>query len=77
MSALQHRVIRSTATALCLGTALALAALPATAKPDPGPPVERQPAIHSCSLERVGTQFVRCDDLTGNGAPAPLWIPER
>jgi hypothetical protein len=27
-------------------------------------------------LERIGTQFVRGDDLTGAGSPAPSWIPE-
>lgn len=27
-----------------------------------------------CWLARVGTQFVRCDDLTGNGVRAPLWV---
>jgi hypothetical protein len=30
-----------------------------------------------CWLSRVGTQFVRCDDLTGNGVQAPLWVPTR
>jgi hypothetical protein len=28
-------------------------------------------------LERVGTQFVRGDDLTGNGVEAPLWVPDQ
>ena len=32
---------------------------------------------HACWLARVGTQFVRCDDLTGNAVPAPLWVPEQ
>jgi len=27
-------------------------------------------------LERIGTQFVRGDDLTGAGSPAPDWVPE-
>jgi hypothetical protein len=30
----------------------------------------------NCPLERVGTQFVRCDNLTGAGVPAPSWVPE-
>jgi hypothetical protein len=25
----------------------------------------------------VGTQFVACDELTGNGVPAPAWVDER
>ena len=30
-----------------------------------------------CPLERIGTQLVRCDNLTGAGAAAPSWIPEQ
>ena len=30
-----------------------------------------------CPLERIGTQLVRCDNLTGAGADAPFWIPEQ
>ena len=78
---------------LCLTTALAVAsavlvALPASARPDPGPALERQvtaattsiaPAEDEgrCPLRRVGTQFVRCDNLTGNGVAAPAWVLER
>ncbi len=29
-----------------------------------------------CPLERIGDQFVRCDNLTGAGAPAPWFVPE-
>ena len=32
---------------------------------------------HTCWLQRVGTHMVRCDNLTGNGVAAPLWMPER
>ena len=48
----------------------------AQARQDPGPPL---PVAHELKrpLERVGTQFVRGDDLTGNGVPAPLWIRQR
>jgi hypothetical protein len=31
----------------------------------------------NCPLERIGTQLVRCDILTGTGADAPYWIPEQ
>ncbi|MGR0317831.1 hypothetical protein [Agromyces sp. ZXT2-3] len=60
----------------------AIAAAPAVARPEPAP----EPAIsviagqsddRACPLERVGTQFVRCDDLTGAGVPAPSHIPEQ
>ena len=49
----------------------------AWAQQDPGTPsgpVSRDSS--NCQLKRVGTQFVRCDNLTGNGAPAPSWLPE-
>lgn len=35
------------------------------------------PGYGTCPLTRIGTQFVRCDDLTGAGVPAPFWIPEQ
>jgi hypothetical protein len=47
----------------------------ATASPPPDP----SQAIgfgNDCPLQRIGTQFVRCDNLTGAGVPAPSWIPE-
>lgn len=52
---------------------------PADARQDPGTPnlstSAIQPTRH-CPLTRVATQFVRCDDLTGAGVPAPSWVPE-
>jgi hypothetical protein len=78
---------------LCLSTALAVAsavvvALPASARPDPGPTLDRQTSTATtsttapedegrCPLRRVGTQYVRCDNLTGNGVAAPAWVLER
>jgi hypothetical protein len=45
----------------------------ATASPPPDP----SPAtVNGCPLERIGTQLVRCDNLTGAGVRAPSWIPE-
>jgi hypothetical protein len=73
MTVHQRRFISTTATALVLGAALAA---PATARPDAGPAVEQELTSTSCPLTRVGTQLVRCDDLTGNGVSAPLWIPQ-
>ena len=65
------------------GTALALliivgGASAAGAKPDSGGPVPTGvlTAGPDCELRRVGTQFVRCDALTGAGVPAPAWVPE-
>jgi hypothetical protein len=42
----------------------------------PAPEWSPQPGS-SCPLRRVMTTYVRCDDLTGNGAAAPSWILER
>ena len=75
MTVHQHRVISSTATALLLGAVLA-APVPTAARPDAGPALEQDSTSTSCPLTRVETQLVRCDDLTGNGVSAPLWIPE-
>lgn len=30
-----------------------------------------------CRLGRIGSQLVRCDNLTGLGIDAPEWIPEQ
>jgi hypothetical protein len=59
----------------------AAAVVPAAARPDGGPlrqPAEsfQAPFVH-CPLERVGTQLVRCDNLTGAGVAAAPWVPER
>jgi len=53
---------------------------PATASPEAGNPVRTDRAAmkpFTCELQRVGTQLVRCDDLTGAGASAPTYVPER
>jgi hypothetical protein len=61
----------------------AISAAPASAGPlhDPILPALSASAggfdNHTCWLQRVGTQMVRCDNLTGNGVAAPLWMPER
>jgi hypothetical protein len=63
-----------------IALALALAGpSPALAKPDPGGPVVGGPATMTtvCSLTRIGTQLVHCDQLTGAGVSAPSWVPER
>jgi hypothetical protein len=54
-----------------------LTVLPATARQDVGSPRLAAVPASTCQLARVGTQFVKCDDLTGNGVPAPAWVPER
>lgn len=61
------------AALILLGTGVA----PASAQQDPGRPVTAPTASRSCVLERIGTQLVRCDDLTGAGARASSFIPEQ
>lgn len=58
---------------------LGLNAAPSTARPDAGPrpPAVSTPTEHACVLARVGEQYTKCEDLTGNGVPAPDWIPQR
>jgi hypothetical protein len=54
-----------------------LAAIPAAARPDPGEPIPiRFPSYANCLLNRIDTQLVRCDNLTGAGVVAPAYIPE-
>jgi len=68
------RCSAATAAATLLAS---LAAIPAAARPDPGDPIpNRFPSYDNCSLRRIGTQLVRCDNLTGAGVPAPVWVPE-
>ncbi len=71
----------ATRTLVPIGALLALPLLapPATASQDPGPaarPTTTTTLPGGCPLERVATQFVRCDLLTGNGVAAPHHIPE-
>jgi hypothetical protein len=43
------------------------------------PPPDSSQAVafgNDCPLQRVGTQFIRCDNLTGAGVQAPSSIPE-
>ena len=72
------------ATALALSAVLAgVGTLPAAARPDDGrggrpgtPRVVVVNAGRDCPLRRLDRQLVRCDNLTGAGVPAPLFIPE-
>jgi hypothetical protein len=72
-----RHLLRVVAPAACALTLLGLTAGPSSARPDAGEPLTIPDGGVQCLLERVGTQFVRCDVNTGNGVPAPAWIPER
>ena len=67
---------RCSAAAAAATIIAGLAAIPATARPDPGEISDRISPPESCLLTRIGTQLVRCDYLTGGGVPAPVWVPE-
>ena len=67
------RTIAPIAAALVV---IGLGATPSYARPDPGPPISHTDPPGGCLLQRVGDQFVRCDNLTGNGVAAPAWIAQ-
>ncbi len=77
-------MIRTQLLARCSAAAAAatiiagLAAIPATARPDSGGPISIRFSMYeqNCQLNRIDTQLVRCDNLTGAGVPAPIGVPE-
>ncbi len=74
--------LKNRAAAIAALTLLALTSSPSTASARPPDPFDfGSPGVsihdeENCLLQRIGTQFNRCDNLTGNGVPAPAWIPE-
>lgn len=67
--------VRRASAVAALFPALFLTAGAATASSDTD---DTSPTTYvDCPLERIGTQFVRCDNLTGAGVRAPAWIPEQ
>ena len=78
-----HHSQRWPAVPLAVLLATTLSAGPASAVMlhDPAlPPLStsaRAPTREPCWLSRVGTLFVRCDNLTGNAVQAPRWVVKR
>ena len=79
----QHRQSRQL-TGIALATTAILTALavgtgagPAAARQDAGSAAARVGHTSECFLVRLGTQYERCDNNTGNGVPAPAWVPKR
>lgn len=70
-------VHRAAAAVAAVALGLTTAAAPAWARQDVGAPTpsRAERAYPHCLLERLDDQLVRCDDLTGTGAPAPLAVP--
>ena len=57
---------------------LGLATVPAAARPNIGETSQGSVGPSSdrpCAIQRIGTQMVRCDNLTGAGVAAPWWLP--
>jgi hypothetical protein len=69
---------RCSAAAAAATIIAGLAATPATARPDPGEPIPVRFSSYdrNCPLSRIDTQLVRCDNLTGGGVTAPVWVPQ-
>ncbi|WP_270888643.1 hypothetical protein [Pedococcus sp. 5OH_020] len=72
-----HRIARLTLT-IATATVLTLLAVgPADARQDAGPPTVQITSPFKNPVQRVGTQIVRGDELSGAGVSAPLHLPER
>lgn len=73
-----HRVSRPASIAIAALLMAVTVPAPANARPDPGTLEDAVTVVtnHHCKQTRIGTQFVRCDALTGAGSAAPSWIPE-
>jgi hypothetical protein len=59
---------------------VALGTVPAAARQDPRtgfPENQATSTTYFCAPQRVDTQLVGCDNLTGNGVPAPAWVDKR
>jgi len=75
MSSTQYRRIVPILATTVL--AVALGAVPASARQDMGPSTSPENFPYFHSIQRVGTQYTAGDDCTGNGVPAPGWVDER
>jgi hypothetical protein len=79
---INSRLARIATTTAILIMLAGSAAVPAAARPlDPDPPIATRKITFPdspwrCPLLRIDRQLVRCDNLTGAGVPAPLFIPE-
>lgn len=73
-----HSTLQVATVAALVLVALGVAA-PSSARPDPGG-APANPYVHltpgRCHLERIDRQLVRCDNLTGAGARAPMTVPQ-
>ena len=70
------RGIALATTAIITALALGTGAGPAAAGQDVGPAAAPVGHTGECFLTRLGTQYERCDNNTGDGVPAPAWVPK-
>ncbi|MCP2031028.1 hypothetical protein L1277_001119 [Okibacterium sp. HSC-33S16] len=68
-------VLTAAAGALLVGAGVAALSTGAAASAPPSPSTFTVNVSTSCSLQRIGDQFVKCDNLTGAGVRAPAFIP--
>jgi hypothetical protein len=73
----QHQYRRATTVTITTILLAAIGALPAAARQDAGPAHLGTDYPYFKAVQRVGTQFVAGDNLTGDGVPAPAWVDER
>ena len=73
-----HRALQPASIAIAALIMAVTVPAPANACQDPGTLEGTVTVVTDghCKLTRIGTQFVRCDALTGAGAAAPSWVPE-
>jgi hypothetical protein len=75
----QHAILRPTIALALAITATTGMCASASARPDEGPHVTGvyvpTKEINN-PVERIGSQILRGDNLTGAGAAAPLWLPQ-
>jgi hypothetical protein len=76
MSSKRFTMHRRRICAMGAGVLLLLGAWLPVATASPADPPQRTAFADGCALQRIGTQLVRCDHLTGAGVRAPCWIPE-
>lgn len=74
----KHRALSRWMAALAGGALVSFTVVPTAAGRQDDAHLLRQNAysLVGCPLERIADQFVRCDNLTGAGVPAPSYVPE-
>lgn len=73
-----YRVLARWIAALAGGALVSFTVVPTAAGQQDDAHLLRQNAysVVGCPLERIADQFVRCDNLTGDGVPAPSYVPQ-